>query len=160
MALLVSGVSDDPAVSCLSLYVQADGSLDPTPMFQTPDEWGTIQVLGEEIVPSEIADGVVVPTRYNVQADEGSPGNPELSLPVVVTTWVWGDVDDSRSVEARDIELILLGVRGVFDDATRESLDLAPCRPDGLVNVSDLQQGLKALGGESFGAGMCSMPCR
>ncbi len=160
VALLVTGVSDDPAISCVSLYVQADGSLDAAPLFQTPDDWGTVHVFGEEIVPSVLADKLILPATYHVQADHGSAGAPDLSLPSPVSMWIWGDVDNSGSVDNRDAQLVVRGMQGLFEDATAESADLAPCRPNGLVNISDLQQVLKAIAGGSFESGMCLAPCR
>ncbi|UCC28982.1 MAG: Zn-dependent exopeptidase M28, partial [Phycisphaerales bacterium] len=67
MALLVTGDPDDPAVSCVSRYVRADGRLGTIPVYRTFDEWGTVLVHGEEIIPG---------ASYCVQCDYGEPGSP------------------------------------------------------------------------------------
>ena len=37
---------------CLAKYIQVDGTLGDAPHFQIPSEWGTVSVIGEEIIPS------------------------------------------------------------------------------------------------------------
>jgi len=68
IALLVTGEIGDPAIACLSAFVQADGTLGEIPVFQMPDEWGTegtVYVTDLTIVPS---------ATYDVQAACGQEG--------------------------------------------------------------------------------------
>jgi len=50
--------------------------------FRTPQQWGELYGYGLDLVPG---------TTYVVQGDCGSPGNPGLSAPTVVTTCNFGD---------------------------------------------------------------------
>ncbi|MEK6675932.1 MAG: hypothetical protein AABZ47_09800, partial [Planctomycetota bacterium] len=46
VAILVTGDGNDPDISCLSMYVQTDGSLGATPFFALPAVWGGVDVHG------------------------------------------------------------------------------------------------------------------
>ena len=134
IALLISGEVGDPAVACVSAYVQADGTLGPIPVFLMPDEWGmegTVYVADLEIAPSEM---------YDVQAACGQGGVVEsLSIPTTGTTWLWGDANDSGFVDHDDFMLVLNGSRGHIPEGTiLENLDLAPCVPDRLIDELDV----------------------
>jgi hypothetical protein len=134
VALLISGEVGDPAVACVSAYVQADGTLGPRPVFLMPGEWGldgTVYVADLEIAPSKM---------YGVQAACGQGGVVEsLSIPAGGTTWLWGDVDDSGFVDYNDFMLVLNGSQGHIPDGTMlESMDLAPCIPDRLIDELDV----------------------
>jgi hypothetical protein len=126
IALVVSGDPGDPSVSCLSKYIQADGSLGATPVYQTPATWGTVLVKDEAIRPS---------TTYLVQADCGGvPGDPTM-----VTTWVWGDANDNGVVNLDDILRVLDGFQLVFiPPATLERVDLLGCTPNQAINLDDI----------------------
>ena len=44
VALLLMGDPANPDVSCVSAYVQADATLDTTPVFQDGSVWGTVYI--------------------------------------------------------------------------------------------------------------------
>lgn len=135
---------------CMSLYVQGDGSLGSDPVFQTPNEWGTVVVTGEDIVPE---------TTYSVQADVGSPGNPILSEPTLATTWLWGDIDNNEVVNLADVFFIVQGFQGDFDNAPLHTVDIWPCTPNGVVNLDDVFRDVLIFQGQSYEEGGCSLPC-
>ena len=159
VALLVTGDSESPVVSCVDMYVQPDGVLGLEPFFQSPDGWGTVHVVAAEIIPSEHGNSVVDTVSYDVWSDRGSPGFPVLSIPTRVEMWLWGDVDNDGIADHADVELLRFALQGVTQGATLEGLDLAPCKPDGVVNVSDVQFVLKAISGVSFSEELCPRPC-
>ncbi len=150
-ALLVTGSAADPAVSCLSLYVQDDGTLGPDPVFHTPDLWGTIGVIGNEIIPN---------ATYNVQADCGTPGSPDLSAPNSATMWPYGELETppDADVSFHDINLAVAAFQGDFTNVTLEIADLHPCVPNRVINFSDINLVVQAFQGTPF-SDFCTPPC-
>jgi hypothetical protein len=149
VALLVTGDPDDPAVACVSIFVQPDGSLGSAPVFRTPDAWGAVNIAGYQIIPS---------AEYLVRAVCGSDGYIEyLSPPAHATTWVWGDVDNNGQVYIDDVQLVLDGADGVMPEGVMlENLDLAPCRPDRIIDADDEADVWDAFVGAGYG---CDAPC-
>lgn len=149
VALRVTGDPDDPEVACVWGYVQPDGTLAETPIFQTPVEWETVHVRGEEIRPG---------TTYHVQAECDAELGVFPSENAPASTWPWGDANDSGWVNLDDVLLVLDGFRGVFDPATLENVDLYPCLPDGQIDADDILGVLDGFGRLLFSAG-CPQPC-
>jgi hypothetical protein len=148
VALLVIGDAEDLSLSCVSAYVQADGTLSATPTYLTPAEWGTVFVGDSEIVPG---------TTYIVQTDCRFQGSGFLSAVARATTWVWGDVNHDGAVYFDDITLVLDGAQGIFHEGTSlENMDLAPCVPDGVIDSQDIASIQAAYGGAGF---PCPVPC-
>ncbi len=138
IALKVTGDPASPEVSCVSMYVQADGSLGVDAVYQAPDSWGTIQVH----------DGAVQPgALYRVRADCGLPGTPDLSLGETATTWLHGDVDHNGINNFNDIMHEVQGFQGNFDWATLEALDLVPCMPNGVIDFNDINEAVRGFQG-------------
>ncbi|RME37833.1 MAG: hypothetical protein D6788_08620, partial [Planctomycetota bacterium] len=108
VALYVTGA--DPDVSCVSGYVQADGTLGPSPVYLPAfgaNGWGTVPVRGE---------GLLSARTYNVQADcdPTAPGT-SLSPPVSATLWEWADTDHTGvPIDIVDAVHILDAFRGTF----------------------------------------------
>ena len=135
-----------PDWTCLDKFVDVDGTLTDTPVFQLPSEWGTVYVLGEDIVPE---------STYEVRATCGS----FTSMPSSVTTAVWGDIDGNGIANLADAQLVVLGFQQVFQFPL-EVLDIWPCVPNGTVNFEDIQQVVLAFQGNEYGAfGICPLPC-
>lgn len=132
IALLVIGDIDDPGVSCVFSYVQVDGTLEQTPVFQTPQEWDTVYVGDAQIAAS---------TTYHVQAGCGQGQTVEsVSSPVTLETWVWGDVNNDGCAFIDDVTMVLDGSQGNIGEGTLlESLDLGPSRPDRQIDSEDVQ---------------------
>jgi hypothetical protein len=151
-ALLVSGDPNDPTVSCVSSYVQADGTLGPDPVFQSPAEWGTVAVRGAELIPE---------FSYRVHGDCGLPGSPEPSEPAIATLGDWGEVESppNELVGLGDIMLLIFAYQGNWDNVTLERADLSPCVPDRVIGVGDILAAISAFQGSSYADGSCSMPC-
>jgi hypothetical protein len=157
-ALLVTGDAGDPDVSCVSLYVQEDGTLGSTPVFQTPAEWGSaVPVHGLEIIPG---------TTYQVQADCGSPGEPELSTPASGATWLWGDIEvdivtgePNNIVNIGDVLASVQAFTGDYSQTTLERVDLEPCEPDYFMNIGDVLWAVNAFTGQTFEEQNCPPPC-
>jgi uncharacterized protein YbaR (Trm112 family) len=146
VALLVTGDPDDPDVSCVSLYVQPDGTLDVNPVFQMPEEWGTVDVHAYEVMPG---------ATYNVYTDDGTT----LSDPIEVTTFIWGDVDGDGMVNITDVLFAVQGFVGDFSNAPWQAIDLEPCEPNAFINIGDVLFAVQAFTGSSYEDVGCSAPC-
>lgn len=149
VALVVTGEIGDPAIACVSLFVQTDGTLDLSPIFRTPDEWGTVHVTDLKIIPS---------ARYHVQAACAQGQQIQsVSSPASATTWMWGDVNSNSTVDIDDVTLVLNGSKGIFSgDTILENLDLAPCLPDRQIDALDVEDVLDASVGVPY---PCAEPC-
>jgi hypothetical protein len=138
-----------PTWPCVDKYIDADGSLTDVPVFQLPDDWGTVLVQGPEIYPSTMDDLSV----YDVVAECGAFTSPIGSG----ATWVWGDLNNDNNVNFEDISLILEafktqgGMNG-FDPI----FDVAPCPPNGVLNFGDISIIVDAFRGEPY---PCPPPC-
>ncbi|RME37020.1 MAG: hypothetical protein D6788_10395 [Planctomycetota bacterium] len=154
VALVVTGVN--PEVSCISLYVQPDGSLGPNPVFKVPrgvDGWNTVHVFGAQIAPS---------MSYAVQTECETGVGIDRSVPVVATTWLWGDADNSGGiVDVGDMTLVVDGFRGDFQLATLYAVDLwgrqgDGCTPDQQIDVLDMTRVVDAFRQFPY---PCPIPC-
>jgi hypothetical protein len=150
VALLVSGSADDPSVSCLSKYVQSDGTLDAAPVYQTPDEWGTVHVRGADIIP-----GVTYVVRSECQAG----GPVTLSEPGSGQTWPWGDVEPNGVINFADVLLIAQAFQQNFDNVTLEAADIEPCDPNLIANFADMLRGVQAFQARTYADTNCPLPC-
>ena len=150
--LLVTGNPSDPGVSCVSLYVQADGSLGETPVALTPAEWGgTVHVYGGEIVPSK---------AYSVRAECGEV-DPVNSADVAATTWLWGDLNNANGVDIDDILQLLDAFQNIYAPGrSLENADLNSsgegCVPDQQIDIDDILGVLDAFQHLPF---PCGDPC-
>ncbi len=147
VAVLVSGYLGNPGVACFTGYVQAEGDLAPTPVFQMSDVWGTINVSAAEILPS---------TSYMIQIDSGTPGTPILSTPVVVTTAPFGEVDGAPGVDSDDIACTLAAFQGNFEECSLWATDVGGCTPNATVDLDDILFVINAFDGQPFS---CPVPC-
>jgi hypothetical protein len=132
-----------PDYPCLMMWINTDGSLTNSPVFQTPAQWGKILVSGPQIIPL---------TDYEVEAECGT----FLSAPGAATTWVWGDVNNDGFVDVTDVILMLEGYNSDFSNAALEAMDIAPCDPDGIIEVGDIIYLLDAYNSAPF---PCGPPC-
>lgn len=168
MALLVSGDPWQPTVSCVSCYVQTDGRLGSTPVFQAWDAWGTIYACDAEILPE---------TMYLVQCDFGDPGSPALSKESIATTGMWGDTAGffvDGSWEPPDGDPSILDVVAVLDAfkvlpgcPPLHRVDLVgiheegiTCSPDRSIDIPDAVAALDAFKRLPFFDTVdCPIPC-
>ncbi len=146
LALWLTGDPTDPNLSCLSAYVQADGTLDETPVFQTPSEWGTLYLSGEAIVPSG---------TYHLQEELVGGSRSEVAGS---TTYRCGDVDDNGEVDIDDILYVIRGFQSDFSHASLEATDVAPCVPDGSIDIDDVLQVIRGFQSIPYDS-ICPMPC-
>jgi hypothetical protein len=149
VALRVSGAPGQPAISCFSAYVQADGSLGPTPLFRPSADWGVAEIRDEYLGTS---------SWYIVESDCGTAELPGYGGAVAGLTWIWGDVNYSGHCDVSDILLVLAGFSNDFSGAPSEQLDILPCLPDGQVDLADILGVLDAFSGVPFLA-LCPPPC-
>jgi hypothetical protein len=150
VAIRISGTAGDSRVSCLSLRsVQANGTVSTGLVFRTPSQWGSVHVGDTEIIPSAT---YIVRSDCRFQASD--PQN--LSEPVMVTTWKWGDVNNDGNSNFADVSLIIDGFRGVFTSAILQNVDLHDCVPNRLVNFSDVSYGVDSFRGLPY---PCAVPC-
>lgn len=138
VALRVQGDAANPSVSCLSMFVQADGTLGVTSVFQTPVQWCRVHAHAVEIIPD---------TNYTVESFDGTV----WSSPISVTTWLWGDVNNDALSDFTDISLVIAGFGGDFSDASLEAMDQAPplfpatcAAPDGMIDFDDVDAAVDA----------------
>jgi len=167
-------------------YVQANGLLGDVPVYQTPAQWGTISVHGDNLIPG---------TSFLIRADCGATPGDVLSDPVAVTTWKWGDVNKDSKADIADTLRVVDGFLGIFFrratpctsnaqctdplldapfykcnttegfcvSATLHSADLINanpgsfgCRPDGNVDLADVLRSVDAFLGFNI---PCAAPC-
>jgi len=146
VALRVRGSSSDGTVSCVDRYVQADGTLGATAVYQTPAQWGTAAVRGSQIQPSK---------SYRVQT-ECAPGS--LSSVVNVTLRPWGDATlTGLPISFQDISKVVDKFRNVAG-ITTESTDMTGnnCIPQRVVNFVDVTAAVDAFRTIPF---PCAAPC-
>ena len=138
MPVSLAVTSDDH--SCLNKYVEANGLLGDVPVFRTALQWGTVYVGDEEIVPD---------STYRITVNNGV----SVAQSVAVTTWKWGDVNHSGSVDLDDILCVLAGFGGGFTaNCTLHGADLIGgfFNPDRTVTLDDILAVLSAFGGAAY----------
>ncbi len=140
-SLLVTS-SDFP---CLSVYIQADGSLGDVPVFMTADAWGTVVVSDRDVIPNSL---------YSVQSECGS----NRSLASTLETFRWGDITGDGFVQTDDILCVVMAFGGDFEPQCGNRLlnDLVPCEPDGFIQTSDILAVVVAFGDPDY---PCATPC-
>ncbi|MGB0714889.1 MAG: hypothetical protein ACPGXK_03370 [Phycisphaerae bacterium] len=147
-AIDVAMVMTSSELPCYEQYLDADGNLTGTPVYQTPAEWGELVVKGEEIVPG---------ITYDVQIEFLGGLRSAITS---VDTYSFGDVNGNDVANFEDIQFIVLGFQGNFDNAAREALDLFPCIPNNVINFEDIQQGVLAFQGLDYADTICTIPCQ
>ena len=141
-AVRVTGDGGDADISCIDLYLQADGTLDSTPLMQSLAAWGnSILINNEWIIPE---------ATYTV-ATEGFD-----SQPVDVTTDRWCDVNGNGIVNLEDALFAVVAFQSsTYDPAS----DVSPCQSDGTVNLSDVLLIIQRWQGVQSYVNMCGVPC-
>ena len=142
----VSLLVTSPDWPCLSKFVNANGKLQDSPVFQSIQAWDTIVVTGPDIVPE---------STYEIQAGCDS----FLTASGTATTVLFADIDDNGSVNLGDVQLIVFGFQVNFKFNTLEELDIWPCDPNGIVNFEDIQTGVLRFQGLSYTDLGCPVPC-
>jgi hypothetical protein len=142
-----------PDWTCLDLYISAAGTLGATPVYQIPDDWGTIMVLDEDIVPS---------STYVVEAECGT----FVSAPGSGTTALWGDVageflvdewtPPNGVVDFNDITATVDGFKHLTTAPPEEWIDIYPCTPEGVIDFMDIATVTDAFKGYPY---PCASPC-
>lgn len=148
-------VTSDDAGCLAGTYIDLDsdpeladegiGILVGSPVYRTPEEWGTIQVRGLEIVPG-----------YSYQVTTIVEAGAELSSEAF-STHAHGDIDNNGLANFADIQSVVFGFQGVWDGPLG-AVDLAPCLPNAIVNFEDIQQAVLAFQTQSFSS-ICELPC-
>ncbi len=147
VALQFEGISPEFDLSCVSLYVQNDGTLAAVPAYQLPVDWGTVTVSGEAVIPG---------ATYTVRCETQSG---VVSVQAIAATGLWGDVDKNGTVNFADVLLLVEGFQGNFSHAAMEASDLEPCTPNGVVNFVDIQTGVAAFQGAGYAGMNCAAVC-
>ena len=144
IALWLTGDPLDPAVSCVSLYVQPDGTLGVDPVFLLPEEWGTVYVR----------DGLITPRgAFRVEAEVFDAGDPPVrSTPSSARAAAWGDLNEDALVDGRDL---LIFVDAYLGNKPYWRGDLCPEIPDASVDGDDLLYWIDAFYGESYPFSWC-----
>ena len=139
---------DSSSIDCMPMYVDANGLLTDTPVFQSATTWGTVYVADAEIIPS---------TTYQVQSDVRLPAESEnLSDAVAATTWMWGDPTHDEFVDVMDIVCVLDGFDLAYGQCSREADDLMESVPDRVIDVNDLVAVLDAFAHVSYYGTWCT----
>ncbi|UCC29230.1 MAG: hypothetical protein JSU86_13625 [Phycisphaerales bacterium] len=150
VALMVTS----PDHPCLQTYARADGRFGATPVFQTAEQWGTVHVHGQDIVPE---------ATYEVRAEfeDGS-----LSGPAGATTARWGDTigrfidgawtPPNGSVDIIDAAACVDRFRHLPTAPPLEWCDLYPMVPDGRIDILDIVPIIDAFRGFGY---PYALPC-
>jgi len=166
-ALRVDGTTLSEGSWCISEeYVQADGRLGTTPVFQTSATWGTVLVCDDTIVPD---------SSYVVRCDFGEPGIPTLSDDACVDTPRWGDpVGDliagewtppNGVIDFIDISSVVDAFRNLPTAPASYRVDLvgpsgSECSTDLTIDFLDISGTVDAFKGSSFSEVLaCPLPC-
>ncbi len=142
-----------PDWPCLSLYIAANGGLVSTPVLQLTDDWGTVDVHDQEIVPS---------STYHVVAEcgdhESGVGSGETAL--------WGDcvgdfvagawTPSNGIVDFIDITATVDGFRNLSTAPPLPWIDIHPCTPEGIIDFMDVTYTVDAFKGLPY---PCPVPC-
>lgn len=131
-----------PDWTCLSKYIDVDGLLVDTPVFQLPAQWGDIIVQDPDIVPS---------STYVVTAECGGFQSPASSG----DTWLWGDMNNDGTVSFTDINLIVEAFKSIFTVPFIVA-NLAPCDLDDMISFKDIGAVVEAFKQIPF---PCAIPC-
>jgi len=142
-----------PDWTCLDLFVAADGSLSATPVYQVPDDWGSVIVSGGDIVPD---------TLYEVTAECGT----YTSLVGAGRTALWGDIvgpfedgvwpPPDGVIDIHDMLAVVEAFEALPTAPPMELTDLFPCVPDDLIDIMDIVQVVDAFAGYPY---PCAVPC-
>jgi hypothetical protein len=126
-------------------------------LYLTPVGWGDqVFVVSEDITPEQ---------QYDVQADCGPPGMPNLTSAVTVTTWTWGDINNNGLANFDDILLLTIAFQGEYNPdpgpQTIANLELMDCLPAQVINFSDIFGAVRAFQGRPYfePGGACEEPC-
>jgi hypothetical protein len=166
LAIYVSSAASEPVVDCISRYVQANHNLGSTPIFQSPEDWGTVVVRDDEIVPG---------ASYYIQSDYGEPGSPLLSPTVRITTPLWGDTVGDFSdnqwtlpdgdVNFSDITSIVDAFKNLPTAPAAYRVELvgpsgSECHPNLDIDFLDISAGVEAFKGYDYWeTTSCPSPC-
>lgn len=141
---------------CLTKYVDLEvdpllmqigvGRLVDAPVYRLPDEWGILLVRDEAIVPAY---------RYTVQAE--TAGGGAVATSAEVTTNILGDIDGNGVANIGDVQLAALAFQNEFPGSLAQ-VDLAPCKPDVIVNLADALWAVIGFQGQPFSF-LCELPC-
>ncbi len=158
IALRIDGDPNDPLIACISKYVQADGTLGNTPVFQLPAVWDGILATGSELIPS--SDPPAPVREYFVFAECQSTGLVSAGRSVPMT--LWADLDNSSDHDIVDIILAINFVTNppVFPP-TFAAVDVGGCQANGELDISDIVQVILIATdyGGSFENSACPRPC-
>ncbi len=150
ISLFGPGGFGDMALYCIDLFVQGDGTLGPNPFYQSDQEWGTIIVGDEMLMPS---------VTYTVRAVDGVVGAG--AAVVMLKMWPWGDVTGDGGVDQDDVDCIVDAFGGNYKCAgSFYGADLcgygSGCLPpDGFINLYDILCILRAIQGTGFPCEPC-----
>lgn len=149
VALRVRGNAADPPVSCVNAYVQANGRVATTPVFQSVATWGTIRVKDTETLPSRL---------YSIQAD-CNPSTPGVNFSAAVngTTWSGGDTNNDARIDFVDIVRMVDYFQGTNHATVKiGNVDVWPCAPDNTLDFLDILKAVDWFQGLPMG---CVYPC-
>ena len=137
-----------PTWDCLDRYIDVDGTLTWVPVAQLPDDWDTVIVTGEEIIPS---------STYEVVAECGIYTTPAGAA----ETCLWGDVDCNDVVNFTDIQIMVLAFKLDWSPGVSfEAIDIWPCTPNRVINFADIQHAVLAFKeSRTYEDTGCPVPC-
>lgn len=121
---------ESEVLPCTPKYVDENGLLTDTPVFQSSAAWGTVFVADREIIPS-IEYSVVADVRQEHEAENLTPA-------VTATTWSWGNVDNDGVIGLFDLLCVLDGYQDIFTNCSLQSVDLMGQTPNRMVDVFDI----------------------
>jgi hypothetical protein len=123
------------------------------PVFQVPDDWGTISIKGAQIAPS---------STYEIAAECGE----FISEPGSGTTWLWGDIagffvdgawlPGDGIVDVGDMAAVVEAFQHLSTAPPMEWADIWSCTPEGIIDVMDMLYVVDAFKAIPY---PCAQPC-
>ncbi len=117
-------------------FVDELGYLGSTPVFRLPQEWGTVYVGDQDVVPDMF---------YVVTID-----SMHWTATATATTFRWGDTNNDANVNLDDILCILAAFSGQFPVCQFYGTDLMGYTPDRITNLDDILAVLAAFSGTLY----------
>ena len=131
-----------PDFPCLEKFVTNTGGiarLTDSPTYLPANEWGTVLVGDDAIVPD---------VTYAVVADHD---DGVASAPAVLSTPRFGDlVPPFGVVDFSDVAASVSAFKGTSCVVTVEQADLFPAEPDGILNFNDIAMAVTAFVGRPY----------
>ncbi len=136
-------MESDPVLLSLGI-----GRLVDTPVFHTADEWGTVHIRDEAIVPG---------ASYSFVSETDRGGSIVQSSMATIGTMARGDTNGDGEANFVDISNVVLGFQSQLQPGLAlPAVDLRPCLTDGKIDFTDITADVDAF---QTRPDLCGTPC-